>query len=100
MVWELLEGPAMSVKIELSWKISSSVMRTIDSEIPGFGAVWVVRTVFSEISLVVDVDLWVLCLGVDPSSGSILWEFPVVTGTGLELELSTSVVCPSPRAVV
>ena len=41
-----------------------------------------------------------LCLRVDPSSGAILWEFPVVTGTGLELELSTSVVSPSPRAVV
>lgn len=46
MVWEVLESTVAFVEIELSWKVSASVMRTVVWEILGFGAEWVVRTIF------------------------------------------------------
>lgn len=102
MAWGVSEGTAVSLEIELPWKVSASVVSTVDSEISAFGVVWVGRTGFEEVSIVFDValDLGVLWLGVDPSSGSVLWKFPVVSGVGVELVFPSSVVVPFPRTVV
>lgn len=102
MAWGVSEGTAVSLEIELPWKVSASVVSTVDSEISAFGVVWIGRTCFEEVSIVFDVavDLGVLWLGVDPSSGSVLWKFPVVSGVGVELVFPSSVVVPFPRTVV
>lgn len=101
MAWGVSEGTAVSLEIELPWKVSASVVSTVDLEISAFGVVWVVRTGFEEVSIFdVAIDLGVLWLGVDPSSRSVLGKFPVVSGVGVELVFPSSVVVPFPRTVV